>query len=72
MFTFKGTDLKEIDYILYFMQEALFGLNIVKILIRKINLRAFPVAQCVKNPPANARDTGLIPDSGRFHMPQSS
>ena len=45
MFTFKGTDLKEIDYILYFMQEAHFGLNIVKILIRKINLRAFPVAQ---------------------------
>ena len=45
MFTFKGGDLKEIDYILYFMQEAHFGLNIVKILIRKINLRAFPVAQ---------------------------
>ena len=47
MFTFKGTDLKEIeiDYTLYFMHEAHFGLNIVKILIRKINLRAFPVAQ---------------------------
>ena len=23
----------------------------------------------VKNPPANARDTGSIPDPGRFHMP---
>ena len=45
MFTFKGGDLKEIDYTLYFMHEAHFGLNIVKILIREINLRAFPVAQ---------------------------
>ena len=25
-----------------------------------------------RNLPANAGDTGLIPDLGRFHMPQSS
>ena len=25
----------------------------------------------VKNPPANAGDTGSIPDLGRSHMPQS-
>ena len=25
----------------------------------------------VKNPPANAGDTGLIPGPGRFHMPVS-
>ena len=25
-----------------------------------------PVAQVVKNPPANARDTGSIPGSGRY------
>ena len=25
----------------------------------------------VKNPPASAGDTGLIPGRGRFHMPQS-
>ena len=26
----------------------------------------------VKNPPANARDTGLIPGSERFHMPRGN
>ena len=26
----------------------------------------------VKNPPANARDTGSIPGQGRSHMPQSN
>ena len=26
----------------------------------------------VKNPPANAGDTGLIPGPGRFHMPQDN
>ena len=26
----------------------------------------------VKNPPANAGDTGLIPGLGRSHMPQSN
>ena len=27
----------------------------------------FPGGAVVKNPPANARDTGLIPDPGRSH-----
>ena len=26
------------------------------------------ISLVVKNPPANAGDTGLIPDLGRFHM----
>ena len=26
----------------------------------------------VKNPPASLGDASLIPDAGRFHMPQSS
>ena len=30
------------------------------------------VAQLVKNPPANAGDTGSIPGPGRSHMPQSN
>ena len=31
----------------------------------------FPGGPVVKNPPANAEDTVLIPGPGRFHMPQS-
>ena len=32
----------------------------------------FPGGTVDKNVPANAKDTGLIPGPGRFHMPQSS
>ena len=32
----------------------------------------FPGGAVVKNPPANAGDTGLIPGPGRSHMPQSN
>ena len=32
----------------------------------------FPGGLMVKNPPANAGDTGSIPDLGRFHMPQGN
>jgi len=32
----------------------------------------FPGGSVVKSPPANEGDMGLIPDSGRFHMPQGS
>ena len=32
----------------------------------------FPGSSVVKNLPANAGDTGPIPDPGRFHMPQSN
>ena len=32
----------------------------------------FPGGAVVKNPPANARDTGSSPGPGRSHMPQSS
>ena len=35
------------------------------------NGKGFPGGSVVKNPPANAGDTGLIPDAGRFHMLQS-
>ena len=30
----------------------------------------FPGGSVVKNLPANARDMGSIPDSGRYHVPQ--
>ena len=32
-------------------------------------MRGFPGGSVVKNPPASARDAGLIPDLGRCHMP---
>ena len=32
----------------------------------------FPGGAVVKNPPANARDTGSNPGPGRSHMPQSN
>ena len=32
----------------------------------------FPDGVAVKNLPAHARDTGLIPGPGRFRMPQSN
>ena len=31
-----------------------------------------PGSSVIKNPPAFTRDTGLIPDLGRSHMPQSN
>ena len=32
----------------------------------------FPGSAVVKNPPANAGDTGLSPGPGRSHMPRSN
>ena len=32
----------------------------------------FPGGAVVRNPPANAGDTGSIPGPGRSHMPQSN
>ena len=37
---------------------------------RKRSREGFPGSSVVKNPPANAGDTGLIPDPGRSHMPR--
>ena len=42
-----------------------------KLLIKKRPLD-FPGGSVVKNPPANAGDTGSSPDAGRSHMPQSN
>ena len=35
-------------------------------------LKGFPGGSVVKNPPANAGDTGSIPDPGRSHVPWSN
>ena len=39
---------------------------------KKNNFRDFPGSAVVKNPPANAGDTGSIPGPGRSHMPWSN
>ena len=37
-----------------------------------IKKRDFPGGRVVKDPPANAADTGSSPGPGRSHMPQSN
>ena len=39
---------------------------------QKEQLPGFPGGAMVKNPPANAGDTGSSPGLGRSHMPQSN
>ena len=39
---------------------------------KKSTLGDFPGGAVVKNPPANAGDTGSSPGPGRSHMPQSN
>ena len=47
--------------------------NNLKYLIYKITtVGGFPGGVVVKNPPANAGDTGSIPGLGRSHMPWSN
>ena len=38
----------------------------------KSHKEGFPGGAVVKNPPANAGDTGSSPGLGRFHMPRSN
>ena len=40
-------------------------------LFLKTNLRGFPGGSVVKNPPANAGNTGSVPGAGKSHMLQS-
>ena len=39
---------------------------------KKTHSEGFPGGTVVKNPPANAGDTGSIPGPGRSHMPRSN
>ena len=40
--------------------------------VSKLKTRDFPGGTVVKNPPANAGDTGSSPGLGRSHMPWSN
>ena len=44
----------------------------IKILFKKQTLGDFPGGAVVKNPSANAGDTGSTPGPGRSHMPRSN
>ena len=46
-------------------------LSLYLILYTILYFMGFPRGSVVKRPPANAGDTGLIPDLGRSHMPLS-
>ena len=51
----------------------LLGCMVVERLVfKKLINRDFPGDAVVKNPPANAGDTGSSPGLGRSHMPQSN
>ena len=44
----------------------------IEFAITKVNIQGFPGGAVVKNPPANAGDTGSIPGPGRSHIPWSN
>ena len=48
------------------------AVDVLSTFTSKIQLRGFPGGSVVKNPPANAEDTGLIPGPGRSHVPSNN
>ena len=62
---------------IFFFLLSLFSKTLHYFILRikhylKKKFRDFPGGAVVKNPPANAGDTGSSPGPGRFHMPQSN
>ena len=55
-----------------YFKVAIINIFTVKESLLKRNKRDFPGGTVVRNPPANAGDTGLIPGPERSHMPRSS
>ena len=56
-------------------KEKIDKLDFIRIFLicaSKDTVGGFPGGAVVKNPPANARDTGLSPGPGRSHMPRSN
>ena len=47
-------------------------MDVFDVVSKKASLRDFPGGLGVKNPPANAGNTGSIPGPGRSHMPRSN
>ena len=53
-------------------KQKLRELSLAELSYKKYFIRDFPGGAVVKNPPANAGDTGLSPGPGRSHMPRSN
>ena len=51
---------------------SLFYYKVLTTKMFKSQYRGFPGGAVVKNPPANARDTGSSPVPERYHMPWSN
>ena len=61
LFCFRGTDLPKIQ-----------NFPLKDFLLKEKDFKGFPGGPVVKNPPANAGDTGSIPAPGRSHTPWSN
>ena len=48
------------------------SVSFIAVLFAKIVVGDFPGGAVVKNPPANAGDTGSSPGPGRSHMPRNN
>ena len=59
-------------YVFWCTFEAYLQILWVEYWIKEYMYWGFPDGAVVKNPPANAGDTGLSPVPGRSHMPQSN
>ena len=59
--------MKENNYSFYALLENSFQAN-----LKMLHTGDFPGGAAVKNPPANAGDTGSSPGPGRSHMPRSN
>ena len=55
-----------------FMDSVPFDVSNLRDLNIEVKLGDFPGGAVIKNPPANAGDTGSSPGPGRSHMPRSN
>ena len=53
-------------------KKRVFGLSTAFYFLKNKNFWDFPGGAVVKNPPANAGNTGSSPGLGRSHMPRSN
>ena len=67
-----GIDIYTLIRIQQITNKKLLYKKINKIKFKNSKKRDFPGGAVVKNPPANAGDTGLIPGPGRSHILRSN
>ena len=57
---------------IYISKQNVRALKIIFSVVKNYTFSDFPGGAVVKNPPANAGDTGSSPGPGRSHMPRSN